>query len=295
MALPTPVAEANCVVDWIQKKIERKTQPSEIALLARSSRSLENMELSLKLHKIPYRKYGGLSLGDAAEVKDFIAFIRVAFNENDRVAMVRCLTQFPGVGEAAAHHYVEADDQPDDSLFKMERTLPRGAGSLKQWLAKLRTIRDLGGKGEYLKSVFYPLLQRNYPSDHGERMQTIDSLVSTMKETNATTADFLDAFSLEKSTPSYHHDHEITVATIHASKGLEFEAVILCGAGSGQMPHPKSLDVEAYEEERRLMYVAVTRAKNHLLITYPIDGVPKFPNQKLSPFLNPLFKWDSSY
>ena len=82
-------------------------------------------------------------------------------------------------------------------------------------------------------------------------------------------ADFLDAFSLEKSTEKDHHESELTVATIHASKGLEYDCVVLCGAGSGQMPHPKSIDPESFEEERRLMYVAVTRARSRLLITYP--------------------------
>lgn len=294
LPLPTPSAEASFVLDWIKKRIERKIKPAEVALLARSSRSLETLELALKLQKIPYRKYGGLSLGDAAEVKDFIAFIRVAFNKDDRVAMVRCLTLFPGVGEATAEQYVAEEDDAD-SLFKMERTLPKGAGNLKEWLAKLRSIPGLGAKGEYLLSVIFPLLQRNYPQDHADRMATLSNLVDTMKAASTSTADFLDAFSLEKSTATHHQDHEITVATIHASKGLEFEAVVVCGAGSGQMPHPRSIEPEAYEEERRLMYVAVTRAKKHLLITHPIDGVPKFPGQKLSPFLPPDFPYDESY
>jgi DNA helicase-2/ATP-dependent DNA helicase PcrA len=289
--LPNTVAESAFILDWIRQRTERGTSPSEVAILARSSRSLETVELALKFQKIPYRKYGGLSLGDSAEVKDFVAFLRLAFNPNDRVALVRCLTLFPGVGEAAAENYASADDDTANELFAVERSLPRGAGSLNEWLKELRSRRSVGDRGEYLLGVIYPLIERNYPQNAADRMATLQVLADSMKEMNATMAEFLDAFSLEKSTETGHLDSELTVATIHASKGLEYDCVVLCGAGSGQMPHPKSVEPESYEEERRLMYVAVTRARERLLITYPVDGVPGSP-QAPSPFLPPKFPWD---
>jgi len=289
LALPNANSEAAFIVDWIQKKIERGTKPSEVAILARSSRSLETIELALKFQKIAYRKYGGLMLGDSAEIKDFLAFLRLAFNPDDRVAMVRCLTLFPGVGEASAERFVSDDDA--DDLFKVERSLPKGAGNLNEWLAKLRSTRGLGPKGEYLLSVIFPLIERNYPQNSTDRMTALDNLVNSMKTMSATLEEFLDAFSLEKSTETNHLDSELSVATIHASKGLEFDCVVVCGSGGGQMPHPKSVELEAYEEERRLMYVAVTRARKRLLLTYPVDGLPVSP-QGPSPFLPPHFPWD---
>jgi len=288
--LPTAVTESAFIIDWIRRRIERNTKPSEIAVLSRSSRSIETVELALKFQKIPYRKYGGLTLGDSAEVKDFIAFLRLAFNANDRVALVRCLTLFPGVGEASAEKYASTEEAPD-TLFTVERSLPKGAGSLNEWLAKLRAVRDLGERGECLLHIIYPLIERNYPQNHAERMATLQSLVDSMKSMTVSTAEFLDAFSLEKSTDEEHLESELTVATIHASKGLEYDCVVLCGAGSSQMPHPKSIDPESFEEERRLMYVAVTRARNRLLITYPVDGQPGSP-QRPSPFLPPKFPWN---
>lgn len=291
--LPSAVAESAFIMDWIRQRIERGTKPSEVAILARSSRSLETVELALKFQKIPYRKYGGLTLGDSAEVKDFIAFLRLAFNPDDRVALVRCLTLFPGVGEASAEKYVSEDDT-EGELFAVERSLPKGAGSLNQWLAQLRKTPGLGAKGEYLLSVIYPLIARNYPQNDTERMATLQNLVDSMKTMSATMAEFLDAFSLEKSTEVDHLDSEMSVATIHASKGLEYDCVVLCGAGSGQMPHPKSIEPESFEEERRLMYVAITRARNRLVITYPVDGLPTSP-QGPSPFLPAKFPWDASH
>jgi DNA helicase-2/ATP-dependent DNA helicase PcrA len=288
--LPTAVSESAFIIDWIRKRTERGTKPSEVAVLSRSSRSIETVELALKFQKIPYRKYGGLTLGDSAEVKDFIAFLRLAFNANDRVALVRCLTLFPGVGESSAEKYASTEEAPDE-LFAVERSLPRGAGSLNEWLRQLRTTQGLGARGDYLLHVIYPLIERNYPQNHAERMATLQALVGSMKATSLSMAEFLDAFSLEKSTEKDHHESELTVATIHASKGLEYDCVVLCGAGSAQMPHPKSVDPEAFEEERRLMYVAVTRARNRLLITYPVDGLPGSP-QRPSPFLPPKFPWD---
>ncbi len=249
------------------------------------------MELALKFQKIPYRKYGGLTLGDSAEIKDFVSFLRLAFNPDDRVALVRCLTLFPGVGEAAAENYASADDDAANELFAVERSLPKGAGNMDQWLKQIRSIKGVGAKGEYLLSVIFPLIERNYPQNATERMVSLQTLVETMQGMNTTMADFLDAFSLEKSTEPNHLESELTLATIHASKGLEYDCVVLCGAGSGQMPHPKSIEPEAYEEERRLMYVAVTRARARLLITYPIDGLPTSP-QNFSPFLPQKFPWD---
>ena len=288
--LPTAVSESAFIMDWIRKRVERGTKPCEVAVLSRSSRSIETVEMALKFQKIPYRKYGGLTLGDSAEVKDFIAFLRLAFNPNDRVALVRCLTLFPGVGEASAEKYVTDGDAAEE-LFAVERSLPRGAGNLNEWLTQLRAARGIGARGEFLLHVIYPLIQRNYPENHAERMATLQALVDSMKSVTLTMAEFLDAFSLEKSTEKDHHESELTVATIHASKGLEYDCVVICGAGSRQMPHPKSTDPESFEEERRLMYVAVTRARNHLLITYPIDGVPG-SSQTPSPFLPPKFPWD---
>jgi DNA helicase-2/ATP-dependent DNA helicase PcrA len=288
--LPNAVSESAFILDWIRKRTERGTKPSEVAVLSRSSRSIETVELALKFQKIPYRKYGGLTLGDSAEVKDFIGFLRLAFNANDRVALVRCLTLFPGVGEAAAENYA-SEEEETDTLFAVERSLPKGAGNLNEWLAKLRSTPGLGARGEYLLHVIFPLIERNYPQNAPERMATLQALVDTMKASTLTNAEFLDAFSLEKSTEKEHHENELTVATIHASKGLEYDCVVLCGAGSAQMPHPKCVEPEAYEEERRLMYVAVTRARNRLLITYPVDGVPGSP-QKPSPFLPPNYPWD---
>jgi DNA helicase-2/ATP-dependent DNA helicase PcrA len=229
-------------------------------------------------------------LGDAAEVKDFVAFLRLGFNPDDRVAMVRCLTQFPGVGEASAEKFVATEDTGDD-LFQVERSLPRGAGNLNSWLAQMRSISGVGAKGEYLLGVIFPLIERNYPQNSTERMATLKVLVDSMKAMSTTMEEFLDAFSLERSTEVDHLDSEISVATIHASKGLEFDHVAVCGAGSAQMPHPKSIEPEAFEEERRLMYVAVTRARQRLLITYPVAAL-SVSGQVASPFLPPKFPWD---
>ena len=158
--LPNAVSESAFILDWIRKRIERGTKPSEVAVLSRSSRSIETVELALKFQKIPYRKYGGLTLGDSAEVKDFIGFLRLAFNANDRVALVRCLTLFPGVGEAAAENYA-AEDEPADQLFAVERSLPRGAGNLNEWLAKLRTTH----RPRRARRLFAP---RHLPADRAQ-------------------------------------------------------------------------------------------------------------------------------
>jgi DNA helicase-2/ATP-dependent DNA helicase PcrA len=256
-------------------------------VLARSSKTLDLVEIALRTHKIFYKKYGGQMLGDSSEIKDFIAFLRVAHNLQDKIALLRALTQFPGIGEGTA---AKAIQQHENDLFG-EVTWPEQARELPDWIKELRSLKTLGDKGAFLQQKIGPLILHNYPKDGDERMATIQTLVKAMAPMEGGLADFLDNFVLSRSTDDYHPDDCVTLSTVHSAKGLEWDGVWVVGTGATQIPHPRTLDdAQEKEEELRLFYVAVTRAKTDLVISYPAITEKK-GSQGGTPFLDASTPW----
>ncbi len=289
----SPASEAEGIVNWINHCVlKRDMKPCELAVLSRSSVNLTVCEAYLQAHRIAYKKYGGLALGDAAEVKDFMSFLRVLFNRNDRLAMTRALTQFPGLGETAAKNFAGGVNAGDagENLFEVI-SWPRQAREMEQWLSEMSKLENLGAIGIYLKGAVTPLFRKNYAKDWEKRMETIGSIVQVMEGFKGGLADFLDAFTLEKTDDKAHPEDSVVLSTIHSSKGLEWSGVFLMCAGSRQMPHPRVSNDEEVDEERRLMYVAVTRAKDRLVISYPQTQGRGMEQQLPSPLLPGDIQW----
>lgn len=286
-------SEADGIVNWINHCVIKKgMKPCDVAVLSRSSVNLTVCEAYLQAHRIAYKKYGGLAIGDAAEVKDFISFLRVSFNRNDKLAMTRALTQFPGLGETAAKSFSQGMDatSQEDQLFEVI-SWPKQAREMEGWLNDLAKLSKLNEKGDYLKEAVKPIFKKNYPKDWEKRMETIDSIVDSMKGFKGDLADFLDAFTLDKSDHKAHPEDCVILSTIHSSKGLEWPAVFIMGSGSMQMPHPRVTTDDEMNEERRLMYVAVTRAKDRVILSYPQKSGKQTNLQLPSPLLPPDLEW----
>ncbi|MDK3156771.1 ATP-dependent helicase [Kamptonema cortianum] len=290
----SPQAEAEGIVNWINHCVlKRGMKPCDVAVLSRSSVNLTLCEAYLKAHRISYKKYGGLSLGDAAEVKDFISFLRVLVNRNDRLAMTRALTQFPGLGETAAKSFatgMNAEEGGEEQLFEVI-SWPRQAREMELWLGQMRQMDSLADIGGYLKKAVTPLFKKNYAKDWEKRMETIESIVQAMGAFQGRLEEFLDAFLLEKSDDKAHPENCVVLSTIHSSKGLEWPAVFVMGSGSRQMPHPRVSNDEEVAEERRLMYVAVTRARDRLVVSYPQTHGRQMEPQLPSPLLPEDIQW----
>jgi len=280
--------EADGCVRWMLNRVSSGRRGCDSTVLARSSKALLPLEIALRFHKIPYRKYGGQTIADAAEVKDFVAFLRVAHNSHDKIALLRTLTQFPGIGEGTAAKVIAARE--DGGLFT-EEIWPKAASKLPIWIRTLREPRSLGAKGRYLADVMKEMIEHNYPGDAEERMATIEALVASMQTSESSMDDFLDGFALDRQTDHYHPNDAVTLSTIHSAKGLEWDGVWILGAGSQQIPHPRATeDAQSIEEERRLFYVAVTRAKQHLVLSYP-QMLEKKGSQNRTPFAPATSYW----
>jgi len=280
-----PENEAKGVIGWIRDRVTAGIKPTEVAILARGSKVMTALEVQLNVYKIRYKKYGGLTLADAAEVKDFIAFLRVAHNPQDKIALLRALTQFPGIGEGTA---VKAIAARGEGLFA-EDIWPKSAAAMATWTNELRT-KSLGESGRYLFEEIRPLILQNYPKDGEDRLATINSLVNSMESTNVTLTEFLDGFSIDRTTDNRHPDDAVTLSTVHSAKGLEWDSVWLAGAGSTTMPHPRAETRDEIDEERRLFYVAITRAKQNLVISYPAMNERK-QNQSYTQFIPDGVEW----
>jgi len=277
----SPDAEAEVLCDEIAGLLSRGHAGNTIAVLARASRNMRQLEVELRRAKIEYRKYGGQSVAEAAEVKDFTSFIRLVHNPKDRPALIRALMLFPGVGEVQANKAAESDD-----FFG---SFPKKATEARHWIEDMRTL-PFPEAMSYLVTKIEPLIQANYPDNAAERIINLHNLTQDCTRGGFTLIDFIDAFVTER-LEGPHPENAITLSTIHSAKGLEWEDVYLIGAGSCQMPHSRTETAEDYKEERRLMYVAVTRARTNLLISYPSYCGNNM--QVPSPLLPSWVEWDS--
>jgi DNA helicase-2/ATP-dependent DNA helicase PcrA len=267
---PTLDSEASAVADWMTNLVNAGTSPEEVAVIARSSRTLTALESILRQRKLPYRKYGGITIAEAREVKDFLAILRLTFVPNDRMAMMRALMLFPGLGEAKAKAWLDQDAAADHgALFSMGgSTYPAKAKDLGVWLSHLRKHDTPAEAGEYLLQKIKPLLKSNYPKDHAERLERLTVLVASMKTTDMSLPEFVDSFSVAPDVGAEHPEGHFTLSTIHSIKGLEFDAVNVMGLSDQNMPWPRARhSEEAMGEERRLLYVALTRARKTLRLS----------------------------
>ena len=189
------VHEARTAVGWAKDLIATGSAPRECAFLARSSKALANLEIALHGHRIPYVKYGGLALGDAVEVKDFLAFLRIALNPRDRLALLRVLLQFSGVGESAASRVMERVIERKGFAHE---DVPEVCAGLVDLIPALASAKKIGDAGEQLFEFIKPLVLANHPKDGPERLGTLETMVKSMATEDGTLEDFLDGFALDR-------------------------------------------------------------------------------------------------
>ncbi|NMA92306.1 MAG: ATP-dependent helicase [Firmicutes bacterium] len=255
----------------------------EIAVLYRSSYLSSGVEFELMRRQLRYRTFGGLRFLQKGHIKDVTAYLRVLYNPEDRVSWQRVVTLQPGIGEATFETlWKEWSRFPDrlQAMLSGKVSPPRGAAG---WERLRETYLDLVTPGLTLPAMIDIVLQKNYdaileksyPDQFEERRQGIERLADYGARF-ASLGQFLDTISLDDSIysdgslPSTDRGF-LTLSTIHSAKGKEWEAVFVIGLNEGQFPSSR-IDSSLVEEERRLFYVAVTRARRYLyLLSYRQD------------------------
>lgn len=291
--------EASFIVRTINKLVRRGTPLPQIAVLFRSSFHSYKLELELGQESLDYEKRGGLKLTESAHMKDMIAFLRVLVNPQDTLSWNRILLQLEKVGPATAQKISNSIAGSDNCLEALQ-CYP--AGKAWQWsYEKLITLFEdlLGGNQKpavlYERALQYyqPIFERLYSDDFPKRQKDLDQLKGIMDGYEELRS-FIDDTTLDPPDEASVDDsgtEKLILSTIHSSKGLEFDAVFVIGLADGRFPHGSAGFSEQWEEERRLLYVAATRAKKYLYLTYPRQLMTpdrQFKRTGMSPFLSEL-------
>jgi ATP-dependent DNA helicase UvrD/PcrA len=276
--------QSRFVAQRILELREEGVELSEIAVLFRSSLHSFDLELELQRRDIPFIKRGGFKFIETAHIKDVLAHTRVIHNPADAVSWLRVLTVVPGVGHRTAERTIDSLVSAAEPEKELARISPGARGKADAGLARLAAlIAALRGEGkrppEQIASVleyYLPLMRDAYPDDYPRRERDLEHF-QNITERYRSLEQMLADMALEPPSDSLGgvlatdpEEGYVTLSTIHSAKGLEWRVVFLIWAADGRFPGPMSVGVEELEEERRLMYVAITRARDELYLSYPI-------------------------
>ncbi len=275
------------VVDRILELHEDGIPLHEIAVLFRAGYHSADLEIELTARNIPFEKWGGIKFLEAAHVKDVLAFLRVLENPRDEVSWYRLLLLMPGIGEVTARSAMEtlAEHAWSAAAFGQFRPPPRAKAAHQALVTLLDTLRagpfdDEGAVAREIARVrvLYDDILREKYDRPDPRLADLDQL-QVIAGGYPSRAAFLSALALEPPQGtqdlgfgSDSEDDTLVLSTAHSAKGREWDAVFVIWAVDGYFPLSRALgSPDQIDEERRLMYVALTRARNHLAISYPLN------------------------
>ena len=295
VALENANDQARFVVQRIEELRETGADLRQVAVLYRAH--YHSMELQMEMTRagIPFSITSGLRFFEQAHVKDVAAFLKFVVNPRDEVAFKRVVRLLQGVGERSAAQLWAAVEKALPSgessapasfhkLLMLEKALKIPAKAQKEWDQLAHTLEEIapGGTarppaemlGGVIEAMYDDYLVANFPNAEARRedLNTLTNFARQYRES----AEFLDQLALmtgldtEEARPGTDAD-AVTLSSVHQAKGLEWRYVFVIWMAEGMFPTARSLeDEEAIEEERRLFYVAVTRAEDELYLTYPL-------------------------
>ena len=285
--------QSRFIVERILELREEGVPLDEIAVLFRSSYHSFNLEVELNKASIPYIKFGGMKFVETAHVKDVLAFLRISINPKDFVSWYRILLLHEGIGPKRAQMIMEEIANID--ILKTNKAELSKNKIIEKIISLLELIKNVNNnfslptdKFELILSYYQPLFKKKY-DDFNKRKKDLDAVINIASNyDNAST--FLADMALEPPQDSVSdvgeedkEDEHLTLSTIHSAKGLEWHSVFVIHAMDGFFPSSQSFDSqESLEEERRLMYVAVTRAKQNLHISYPTNIFDRYSGYTLA-------------
>ncbi|MFP3866615.1 MAG: ATP-dependent helicase [Desulfobacteraceae bacterium] len=252
---------------------------SQMAVLFRAAYHSFDLEIELLRHQLPFMKFGGFKFMESAHIKDLLSYLRVVANPRDPISWNRLLQLVPGVGKKTSQKFLTRLREEDFTWPSAMAwlTARKGAkGDLKALAELLAQLNDPtltpAAQLNVALSHYEPLLQTRF-DDYPKRYRDLEHLV-TITARYRQLGNFLNDLTLEPPTSLADVTQErgdyLTLSTIHSAKGLEWEAVMIIWAAEGRFPSSYCLErEEELEEERRLMYVAATRARQYLFIIFP--------------------------
>lgn len=281
--------EAEYIIKEVKVLLARKVQLSDIAIFYRTNAQSRALEEKLIRSSLPYKIIGSVRFYARKEIKDILAWLRIVSGSNDWISFERSLLAPPcGVGSASfskLQHYANQNAIKINDLLKdasllnfLSEKVKKNFVSYAEKILKIREAAQIS-LSEAIRSVIEISGYKDYLSDgtlqNEERLENLQELLSVAEEyenlnPKITVTDFLDEISLYADIDDYREENEsLTLMTLHTAKGLEFKVVFIVGLEENIFPHVRSLfDSSELEEERRLFYVGITRAKERLYLLY---------------------------
>jgi DNA helicase-2/ATP-dependent DNA helicase PcrA len=274
--------QAEYIVTHVLETRERGIALRHQAVLFRSSHHSDTLELELTRRNIPYVKYGGLKFLEAAHVKDMLSVLRWADNPKNRIAAFRALQLLPGMGPATAEHFLQRFELAGHAWsslreFSAPSALADGWAPFEALMLQLAVPEGpWQGQVALVRRWFEPHLERIYDAAHvraGDLLQ-----LERIAQQFATREQFLTELALDppaatgdlSGTPYLDEDY-LVLSTVHSAKGQEWDSVFVLNVADGEFPSEFAAGkADQIEEERRLLYVAMTRAKNDLHLIAPL-------------------------
>jgi DNA helicase-2/ATP-dependent DNA helicase PcrA len=276
------------VVDRILELHEEGTPLREIAVLFRAGYMSADLEIELTNRKIPFEKWGGLKFLEAAHVKDVLAFLRILENPRDEVSWYRLLLLLPGIGDATARAAIDSMIAAawESDAFGRYDPPPRARAAHAALVSLLDGLRSGPVLDEAQVAADIARVRQLYDNILRERYDRVEPRLADLDQLQTIAAGypdratFLSALALEppqatQDLPGGSREENdcLILSTAHSAKGKEWDAVFVIWAVDGWFPSARCLNTEEEtEEERRLMYVALTRARNYLSVTYPLNA-----------------------
>lgn len=279
--VPDEAEQARWVADEILRRREDGTVLKQQAVLFRASHHSASLELELARRNIPFVKFGGLKFLEAAHVKDVMALLRFAQNPRGRMAGFRAVQLVPGIGAATATRLLDAMAEAPDPRAALQAFEPP-AQAQEGWRELAALFAKLGEEGiawptdiELAKSWYLPQLERMH-DDAQVRKMDVEQL-ARLAAGYGSRERFLTELTLDppevtsdQSGPPLRDEDYLILSTIHSAKGQEWKAVHVLNCVDGCIPSDMATgSTEEIEEERRLLYVAMTRARDHLHLLVP--------------------------
>ncbi len=277
--------EAAIIAGMIKNFIaSKKFQPSQIAVLVRAGYQTRSFEEAFIQNSLPYKIIGGMKFYERMEIRDSIAYLRICANPSDDLALSR-IVNVPkrGAGDTAISNLYEKSKQEGISFFSAikksvtENSLKgKSRDALKnliETIEKFNSQIGISSLPDLAKSVlnevgYIQMWKSENNLESQGRLENIEEFISSLADFSNMT-EFLEYVSLVEARDEKNLQDAVGVMTVHAAKGLEFDLVFVPGLEDGLFPSGKSIDERnGLEEERRLMYVAITRAKKELVLSY---------------------------
>jgi len=281
------VQQAEFVTQRVLEMRDEGIALDNMAILYRAHYHCMELQMEFTRRDIPFEIRSGLRFFEQAHIKDVVAFLRIMVNPNDEVSWKRALKLFPKIGNRTAEHiydYLQTLSNPYDVFISKtiaEKFKNIHKESIQTWsnlFSDLAKLQDQEAPADMISAVlkngYIEYLKYNYPN-YDARLEDIGQLMNFSTKYQSVES-FLSELSLmsgvsgEEIISADREEEKVILSTIHQAKGLEWKIVFIIWCAEGRFPNPKALEEGGLEEERRLFYVATTRAMDELYLCYPL-------------------------